>query len=152
MDLHALAAVEGLDNFSEQFSGTIGAMLSRRFNTRGTIYVEPLAVFNSNPFSDADPVDIPEAADDDHTFMLGLGARLRLGSGVYLFGELAPRLAGYDAGVDHVSVGIEKHAGGHLFQLNVSNSLGTTFRQIAQGGASNDNWYIGFNLTRRFFR
>lgn len=141
--VQALAAIEGADNFSEDFSGTIGAIVSKRFGTRGAVYVEPMGVFNSNP------VDRP--LEDDHTFLLGLGARWRIGGTVYLFAEGAPRLAGYDAGVTHVSAGIEKRAGGHVFQFNVSNALGTTLRQIAQGGATNDDWYIGFNLTRRFF-
>ena len=33
----------------------------------------------------------------------------------------------------------------------LSNSLGTTLGQLAQGGATNDNWYIGFNISRKFF-
>jgi hypothetical protein len=65
--------------------------------------------------------------------------------------EAAPQIAGYRDGVDHVSLGLEKRAGGHMFQLTVANSLGTTLRQIARGGPHRDDWFIGFNLTRRFF-
>ena len=149
--VQALAAIAGADNFSDEFAGTIGVNLSKRFTTRAAVYVQPIGVFNSNPFADADPADVPEASLDDHTFMLGLGGRVRIGSSVYVFVEAAPRLAGYDAGADHVSIGIEKRAGGHVFQFNVSNALGTTFRQIAQGGPESDDWFIGFNLSRRFF-
>ena len=46
-------------------------------------------------------------------------------------------------GDPHLSVGIGKVVGGHAFQLNVSNSLGSTFGQVAQGG-SEDDWFIGF--------
>jgi hypothetical protein len=35
--------------------------------------------------------------------------------------------------------------------LNVSNGFGTTLGQIARGASSNDNWYIGFNIARKFF-
>ena len=88
----------------------------------------------------------------DWTAVMGVGARLRLGhSRVYVVAEAAPQVGGYDAGVDHVSVGIERRAGHHMFQLTVSNALGTTFRQIARGGANSGDWYIGFNLTRRFY-
>jgi len=69
---------------------------------------------------------------------------------VYLIGEYAPRLAGFDDGAHHVSFGVEKRVGGHTFQLNVSNSLGSTPAQIAQGG-SKDDWFIGFNIARKFY-
>ena len=65
--------------------------------------------------------------------------------------KAAPRVAGYTAGIDHVSVGIERRSGGHLFQLTIANSLGTTMRQVAQGGVRQSDWYIGFNLSRRFY-
>ena len=38
-----------------------------------------------------------------------------------------------------------------MFQFNVSNGFGTTLGQLAAGGISNDDWYIGFNLSRKFF-
>ena len=66
-------------------------------------------------------------------------------------GEIAPRAAGYKPGVNHASFAIEKRAGGHLFQLNFSNAIGTTMGQIARGGANNDDWYMGFNISRKFF-
>lgn len=142
--LDAIGAVEGGNNFSEEFGGTIGAVLSRRFGDKGAAYVQPYAVFNSN--NDADPED-----DSDNTMMLGLGGRWRVGSSrMYFVGEVVPRLAGFTPGVEHASFGFEARAGGHLFQFNVSNSLATTFGQVARSGPRND-WYIGFNLTRKFF-
>jgi hypothetical protein len=53
--------------------------------------------------------------------------------------------------VNQISFGLEGRAGGHLFQLNVSNGFGTTLGQIADGAFNNDNWYIGFNIARKFF-
>jgi len=70
---------------------------------------------------------------------------------VYLVGEIIPRVTGDDPGVNQASFGIEKRAGGHMFQLNFSNGLGTTMGQIARGGASNDDWFLGFNISRKFF-
>ena len=46
---------------------------------------------------------------------------------------------------------IEKRAGGHSFQINFSNGFGTTMAQVARGGVANDNWYFGFNISRKFF-
>jgi hypothetical protein len=142
--LDAIAAIEGGNNFSEHFGGTIGAVISRRFGERGAAYVQPYGVFNSNN-------ELVPFPDDSHTFMVGLGGRWRIGmTRAYLVGEVTPRLAGFRPGVEQASFGIETRAGGHLFQFNVSNSLGTTFGQIARSGPRND-WYIGFNLTRKFF-
>jgi hypothetical protein len=142
-----LVAVEGLDNFSEQYAPTIGAIVSRELGDRGALYLEPLFVANTSP--------APGEAGDDNTFLIGLGARIRLGATTYLFAEGSPRVSGFDPGVDQVSFGIEKRAGGHLFQLNFSNGLGTTFGQLARGGfkpSESDDWHIGFNISRKFFR
>lgn len=142
LTIDALAAVEGADNFSEDFSGTVGAVVSHQFTGRGAVYVQPLFVSHTNP----------EADGDQHTMLLGLGARFRLGqSRTYLVAEAAPQVAGYNDGIDHVSFGIERRAGGHVFQFTVTNALGTTMRQVARGGPNEDDWFIGFNLTRRFY-
>jgi len=145
LSIDAIVAVEGLDNFSEEFSGSIGAVVSRRFGDGVAIYVEPFFVSNAN-------VDVVPVTTDNNSTVIGLGIRLRLGqSRTYVLAEASPRVAGYDVGVNPVSFAIERRAGGHVFQFNVSNSFATTLRQIARGGISNSDWYIGFNLTRRFY-
>ena len=108
------------------------------------VYVEPIWVNNSNPAP-------KELVDDNDTFIVGLGARVRIRPTVYLVGEFAPRVAGFEPGTHHGSFAIEKRAGGHLFQLNFSNSFATTMGQIARGGFTNDDWYLGFNISRKFF-
>ncbi len=50
-----------------------------------------------------------------------------------------------------ISFGIEQRAGGHVFQLNFSNGFGTTLAQVARGGTACDDWYLGFNLSRKFY-
>ena len=119
-------------------------MVSRRVGQGVALYAHPIWVANANL--------VPQVpADDNNAFLVGLGARVRLRPTVYVVGEFIPRVAGYDPGAHHVTFGIEKRAGGHLFQINFSNSLGTTIGQLARGGASNDNWFIGFNISRKFF-
>ena len=44
-----------------------------------------------------------------------------------------------------------ERAGGHSFQLNFSNGFGTTMGQLARGGTANDDWYLGFHISRKFF-
>jgi len=69
----------------------------------------------------------------------------------YIVAEVAPRVGGYDPGTTHAAFGIEKRAGGHLFQLTFANNPGTTLANVARGGPSGNNWYLGFNLSRKFY-
>jgi hypothetical protein len=101
---------------------------------------------------------IPSApGTDDSTVVLGLGARLHVTRTMSLVGEYHPRLAGYDGDVGLGEVkslgtfGVEWQVGGHAFQLNFSNGLGTTPAQVARGQQGRDDWFIGFNLSRKFF-
>ena len=112
-----------------------------------------------HPEMEADPVLverlvtnlIDNAGEDNNTAMIGLGGRFRVMSKMYLVGEVTPRVGGYMPGVTQMSFGIQGRAGGHLFQLNFSNGLGTTLGQLARGGINYNSWFIGFNLTRKFF-
>lgn len=142
--LAIVATVDGTNNFRDSYSPAIGGLLSYRLGEAGVVYAMPMWVNNSNPLP-------TELVDSNDTFMLGLGARLRLRPTVYVVGEFTPRLAGYDPGSHLASFGIEKRAGGHAFQLNFSNGFGTTMAQVARGGTASDDWYIGFNISRKFF-
>ena len=46
---------------------------------------------NSNPFP-------KEVVDHNDTFMIGLGARIRIRPTVYIVGEFSPRVSGYRPG------------------------------------------------------
>jgi hypothetical protein len=141
--LGAIASIDGTNNFRDSYSPALGVALSRELGTFGAVYVEPMWVNNSNPLPS-------ELADDNDTFMVGLGARLRVRPTVYLVGQFIPR-AGFTPDAHPASFAIEKRAGGHVFQLNFSNGFGTTLGQLARGGTSNDDWYMGFNISRKFF-
>jgi hypothetical protein len=139
--LDAWATLEGANNLRERHQSTLGVVASRKFGRYAVLYAEPLVALNSSPF----------ATGDEHSLLLGLGGRLRVLPTVYILGEITPRLAGFDPGAHQVSFGIEKRAGGHLFQLSFSNGFGTTFGQVARGGFTYDDWYLGFNIARKFF-
>jgi hypothetical protein len=143
VDVGVVGTIEGIDNFRDSYSPGIGAVISRELGGAGALYFEPIWVNNTNPLP-------TELVDDNDTFLIGLGARIRIRPTVYLVGEVVPRV-GYDPGVIHGTFGIEKRAGGHTFQLNFSNGFGTTMAQIARGGTSSDDWYLGFNISRKFF-
>jgi hypothetical protein len=144
LDISALVSVDGTNNFRDKYVPALGAILSRRFGARAALYVEPTWVHHSN-------VQPSSSAEADDTFMVGLGARLRVRPTVSVVAESAPRVSGFRPGVNHGSLAIEKRAGGHVFQLNVSDSFATTTGQIARGGPSSRNWYLGFNISRKFF-
>ena len=139
--LDALASIEGANNLREHYQGAFGVIVSRNIGRWAAVYAEPIFVANSNR----------AAQGDNSTFLVGLGARARIRPSVYLFGEITPRLSGFDPGEHQISFGVESRAGGHLFQLNFSNGIGTTFGQIARGAGSLDTWFLGFNISRKFF-
>jgi len=142
--LGILASIDGTNNFRDSYSPALGVAVSRNLGSRGALYVQPVWVNNSNP-------EPQELVDDNDTVLIGLAARVRVRPTVYLVGEVAPRLYGFDPGVSHGTFGIEKRAGGHTFQLNFSNGFATTMGQLARGGFTNDDWYLGFNISRKFF-
>ena len=134
-------SVEGTDNFTDVYSPGIAVVISRELGDRGAVYLQPSFISNTN-FG---------VTGDDSTVMLGIGGRLRFARNSYVFLEGSPRLSGFDPGDTLISFGFEQRYGGHVFQLNVSNGFGTTLAQVARGGSSGNNWYLGFNLARKFF-
>jgi hypothetical protein len=154
LSLDVIATLEGANNFQSsllsdgtrvsQRSSTIGLLVSKKIRKVAAVYLEPLLVANSNPAPSG-------AGIDNNTLMMGLGARIRIRPATYLVGEVTPRLNGYKPGVDQGSVAIEMRAGGHTFQINFSNGLGSTLGQLTNSGVSGNSWFIGFNISRKFF-
>ena len=144
LSVDAVVSIDGLDNFRHDYTTGVGAVVSRRMARRVAVYVQLLWAANTNPLPS-------ELTEENHTLLVGLGSRLRVTPTVYLVGEYVPRADGYRPRGNYGSIGIEKRAGGHLFQLNVSNGLGTTVGQLARGSAGRNDWFIGFNLSRKFF-
>lgn len=158
--LSVVASVEGLNNFGlssspegstlHEFSPSLALVVSRRLGTRGALYVVPSWVGNTR-------INPSAPGDEDGTLVLGLGARLRLTKAMALVGEVHPRLAGYEGDLGSgdpaslASFGVEWRVGSHAFQINFSNTLGTTPAQVARGQQGLEDWFIGFNLTRKFY-
>ncbi|MSO83728.1 MAG: hypothetical protein EXQ53_10605 [Acidobacteria bacterium] len=142
--LAIIGSVDGTNNFRDRYSPALGATISRTIPRVGAVYLQPVWVNNSSPLPSA-------LTDDNDSFLLGVGTRLRVRPTVYVVAEIIPRVAGHDPGVHQASFGLEKRAGGHTFQVNFSNGFGTTMGQIARGGTANDDWYLGFHISRKFF-
>jgi len=142
--ISTLVTAEGTDNFSDSYSPAVAGVVSRELGDRGALYLQPAWINNTNP-------NPAELVDDNSTTVLGLGTRVRIRKSTYLVLEASPRVGGYAPNVTLISFGIEQQAGGHMFQLNFSNGVGTTMANVARGGSSYDDWYIGFNLSRKFY-
>ena len=140
--LNVLVSVDGTNNFSDKYSPVLGLVVSRELGSHGSVYFDPMWVHDANLF--------PSDGDDTDTFVAGIGLRLRVRPTLYAVGEIMPR-AGYKPGVNQMAFAIEKRVGGHSFQINVQNGFQITPGQVTRGGTSNDDWYIGFNITRKFF-
>jgi len=144
VDVSVLGSIEGTNNFKDSYSPALGAILSRTFGDVAAVYAEPIWVNNTN--------GLPKAlVDHNDTFFVGIGARVRVRPTVYVVAEVAPRAAGDKPSRTYGSFGFEKRAGGHVFQLNFSNGRGTTMAQIARGGTGENNWFLGFNISRKFY-
>jgi uncharacterized beta barrel domain-containing protein DUF5777 len=149
LDLSVLVSVDGTNNFRDQYAPALGAIVSHKFSERGALYVEPIWVQHANLQLESLPLS--SGAAGNNTFMVGLGGRVRIRPTVTVVAEYSPRLSGFSSGVNHGSFAIEKRAGGHMFQLNVSDSSATTMGQIARGGPASKDWFMGFNISRKFY-
>ncbi len=159
------ASIEGTDNFGlsdprvegldATFSPAFSLVISRKFGTRGAAYLVPRWVGNTSLVE-------RQNGEDDSTLLLGIGLRVRVYGSTYLTGEYLPRLAGYKGSFCSgglclgdtkplLTFALEKQVGGHAFQLNFSNGFGTTPRQTAVEQTRDNDWFIGFNLSRKFF-
>jgi hypothetical protein len=153
--LAAFATFEGLDNLHSERSPGLALVASRTFGERAALYVIPAFVGNTNL--------LDEEGDENDSFILGLAGRLRLGEVYAITGEAVPRLSGHEHQATQVNFAFERRAGGHNFQINFGNALGSTLAQVARGGGAvhhehgehggeeGRQWYIGFNLSRKFY-
>jgi len=141
LEIAALANIEGTKNFTDVYSPSVGLVITRMFEDVAAIHIDPIWVNKANLLTKS-----------ENTFMIEVGARVRVTPTIYLTGEISPRVSGYKPGTNLASGAIEKRLGGHMFQLNFSNfGAPMTPRQIAQGAPNNDDWYMGFNITRKFY-
>ncbi len=157
VSLSAIGSIEGTNNFrsghsddegeddehdhgvaSGHRSPALGGVVSRTFSDWLAVYAVPMWVHHVIPSPPRD------------TFYIGVGGRARISRNVYVVGEVSPRVNGFAAGDVEYAFGIERRAGGHMFQLTFTNSLGSTYGQIATGGIP-DSLYLGFNLGRKFY-
>ena len=92
-----------------------------------------------------------ELADDNDTFMVGLGARAAHPPDGLRRRRVHPAARATSRASTTARSASRSAPAATSFQLNFSNGFGTTMGQIARGGTDNDDWYLGFNISRKFF-
>jgi hypothetical protein len=171
--LDVVSTIEGLNNFHKgtvvdpednEYAPSVGLLLSRTIGDVAAFYLQPAFVAHSNVLSTAGCLEhlahghiLPDCATaqtvgiDSNTLLVGLSTRFRVRPATYVVASWTPRVSGFRPGVALAAFGIEQRVGSHMFQLNFSNSLGSTMAQTARGASNDTDWFMGFNITRKFF-
>jgi hypothetical protein len=139
LSISGIVSVEGANNFRRDRAPALGAVLSRKFADAAELYATPMWVHNT-----------AVGAVTRETGFIGLGGRVHVRQSMYLVAEVSPRLGGYAPGPAEFSFALEGRVGYHVFQMNFSNTTGTTFAQTARGGEPH-SLFLGFNLARKFY-
>lgn len=180
--LTTYASIEGNDNFTEEYTFNLQAMLARSVTRFAHVFFSPAVHINANgqrrfdpratnffppqPFAD-------QFSQDKHTLSLGFGVSAHIRPTVSILFEYTPRF-GFKQGrlqsifapgtfqvVDfrniteaEIGFGIEKRVGRHSFALTFSNTQTTT---TARYNSSNltlppRKFTIGFNIYRRLLK
>ena len=158
--LSATASIEGQNNLHLDPQPGFSATVSRVHGTRLALYATPTFIKDAHTetlqVSHGDHAhgapagtEEDEGVEHDSTAFVGLGMRARVRETVSLVAEVSPRVWGYRPGRAAWNVGIEKLTRGHVMQLNIGNSFGTTPGQVARGGSDHDV-YLGFSMSRKF--
>jgi len=74
----------GQDNFKENYSPAVGAVVSRSLGTVAEVYASPIWAHNT----------FPNRRDPEHV-LPGLGTRIRIVPSLFVVVEGSPRLSGY---------------------------------------------------------
>lgn len=156
-------SVQGLNDFSREFTESFEAIVSRSITARAQIYAVPtFSVANRRLLQ---PVsyrseDIPAVAGLN-SFALGVGLSIDIRPTVALLAEIDPTLVNFrELGIHRpaYAFGIQKKIRRHAFTLGLTNAPGSTVAQRSGTRASflNDpnadtpsGLFLGFDLTRQ---
>ena len=145
----ARITVEGRNNFQESYTTNLVFPVSRSFSDFAEIFVAPMASINANPFApEALPTD-PAGTMRSNSGAIGLGASIRIRPRTAFVMEWIPRIAGYHAtdSRNAYSFGLQRSTNGHIFELTLANSVGTTTSRAVNNALG--EFSLGFNIYRR---
>jgi len=165
LNLSVRLSMQGLNNFSREFTENLEGVISRSLRTRAQLYLVPtLSIDNRvlvqpSGFYTSQIPNVPGY----NTFSLGAGAAFDIRPTVALVAEVIPTLVNgrpLDIHRPAFSFGIQKKIWRHSFTLGFSTSPGTT---VAQRAGTRAAWLgqpnadtpggltIGFDLSRQLF-
>jgi len=132
--------------FSSRLSYASQILVARRFNQNLSLQLSPTFVHKNL-------VPLPE--DQNNIFALGLGGRYKLSRKISLNGEYFYLLPGEtaDNSINSLSFGFDIETGGHVFQIQFTNSQAMFARGFVTettGEWLDGDIYFGFNLYRVF--
>lgn len=177
--LTTYASIEGNDNFTEEYTYNLQAMLSARLGKRIYLFFSPAVHINANgqrrfnprPSDFFPPATIAETFQlPTHAASFGFGASVMITPDLVALFDFTPRV-GFKLGrvsaifdnnfnvigfrnisQPSIGFGIQKNIGKHSFALTFSNTQTTTTSRYNSSNLlfSPRKLVIGFNLARRF--
>ena len=129
-----------------RFSYIHELFISRKFNEKLSFQLVPVIVHRNL---------VKEKADQNTVLAIGFGGRYKITNHFTFVGEYYYLLPGKTADdyFNSTALGFEIETGGHVFQLNFSNSHGMTekiFIPETNGDIKNGDIHFGFNIIRFF--
>jgi hypothetical protein len=141
-----LFSIEEAD-FERTETGTLVLPVAAAIGDVAELIVAPMFGLNVNPNAGVFPAS--EGERRRNLAAIGVGTSIRFRPRTAFLAEFLPRVAGYrpDNSRHGLSFGLQHATNGHVFQLTLSNSLGTTTTESFIGGGK--DFSLGFNLYRR---
>ena len=120
-------------------------IIGRKFSEALSLQVNPIFLHRNL---------VPGTSDENNTWALGIGGRMKLTKRTAFVVDYTPVLAGRQAGTkDPLAMGFDIETGGHVFQLHFTNATGMNEKAFLTTTTS-DFWKgeirFGFNLSRVF--
>lgn len=130
--------------FSERISYTYQLLVARKVNSKLSVQMMPTIVHFNTVTTDR----------ENDLIALGLGGRLLLTKRLSINGEYYYRFGERDLDTyDAIAIGIDLETGGHVFQLQFTNSRSMNekgFIRETTGDFFDGDVHFGFNITRTF--
>lgn len=148
MDLFSLKwqDTERKNYFSSRMSFVHQLLLARKFSDKFSLQLSPTFIHKNLVLTEA---------DDNDTYAIGIGGRLKLTQRVSVNAEYFYLMPGSvaDNFVNPLSIGFDIETGGHVFQLHFTNTqpmFERGFITETRGKWTHGDIYFGFNLSRVF--
>jgi hypothetical protein len=132
--------------FSSRLSYATQILIARKFNQKFSAQISPTYIHKNL---------VPLPKDQNNIYAIGFGGRYKLSRKISVNGEYFYLLPGETANnfVNSLSFGLDLETGGHVFQLQFTNSQAMFARGFVTettGEWSGGDIYFGFNLYRVF--